>query len=284
MLTLLALWALVVPAAQETAAPTPSTPPPAAAAPAEYQIGPQDILAISVFGHDDLTQTVVVQADGTLTYPLVGRIPASDKTAKDLERDLTERLGKSFIRNPQVTVAIREYRSKTVLVAGEIGHPGTYPLAGGMTIVEILAKAGPVSPGAAAEVIVVRPKGESHGPVLPSEMTDSALVEILRVNVRAIESGDLSANIVLKPNDTVFVPQAPKVYVSGEVNSPGAYPLTPGTTVRQILSLAGGITEDGSTGRIRVVRTVSGKPHESGIKIDDPVQAGDTLVVRAKIF
>ena len=281
MLMLLALWALVVPAAQETAAPTPS---PAAAAPAEYQIGPQDILAISVFGHDELTQTVVVQADGTLTYPLVGRIPAYDKTAKDLERDLTERLGKSFIRNPQVTVAIREYRSKTVLVAGEIGHPGTYPLAGGMTIVEILAKAGPVSPGAAAEVIVVRPKGESHGPVLPSEMTDSALVEILRVNVRAIESGDLSANIVLKPNDTVFVPQAPKVYVSGEVNSPGAYPLTPGTTVRQILSLAGGITEDGSTGRIRVVRTVSGKPHESGIKIDDPVQAGDTLVVRAKIF
>lgn len=281
MLTLLALWALVMPAAQQTPAPAP---PPAAAAPAEYQIGPQDILAISVFGHDDLTQTVVVQADGTLTYPLVGRIPASDKTAKDLERDLTVRLGKSFIRNPQVTVAIREYRSKTVLVAGEIGHPGTYPLAGGMTIVEILAKAGPVSPGAAAEVIVVRPKGESHGPVLPSEMTDSALVEILRVNVRAIESGDLSANIVLKPNDTVFVPQAPKVYVSGEVNSPGAYPLTPGTTVRQILSLAGGITEDGSTGRIRVVRTVSGKPHESGIKIDDPVQAGDTLVVRAKIF
>lgn len=281
MLTLLALLALVVPAAQETATPAP---PPAAAAPAEYQIGPQDILAISVFGHEDLTQTVVVQADGTLTYPLVGRIPASDKTAKDLERDLTARLGKSFIRNPQVTVAIREYRSKTVLVAGEIGHPGTYPLAGGMTIVEILAKAGPVSPGAAAEVIVVRPKGESHGPVLPSEMTDSALVEILRVNVRAIESGDLSANIVLKPNDTVFVPQAPKVYVSGEVNSPGAYPLTPGTTVRQILSLAGGITEDGSTGRIRVVRTVSGKPHESGIKIDDPVQAGDTLVVKAKIF
>jgi polysaccharide export outer membrane protein len=282
MLSLLALLALVVPAAQETAPP--ASPPPAAAAPAEYRIGPQDILAISVFGHDDLTQTVVVQADGTLTYPLVGRIPASEKTAKDLERDLTQRLGKTFIRNPQVSVAIREYRSKTVLVAGEIGHPGTYPLAGGMTIVEILAKAGPVNAGAAAEVIVVRPRGESHGPVLPSELTDSALVEILRVNVRAIESGDLSANLVLRPNDTVFVPQAPKIYVSGEVNSPGAYPLTPGTTVRQILSLAGGITEDGSTGRIRVVRTVGGKPHESGIKIDDLVQAGDTLVVRAKIF
>jgi polysaccharide export outer membrane protein len=266
-----------VPQAQAATRPAP----PAAD---EYRIGPQDILAISVFGHDDLTQTLVVQADGTITYPLVGRMPAADRTPKQLEADLTDRLGTSYVRSPQVTVSVKEYRSRTVLVAGEIAHPGTYPLAGNMTIVEILAKAGPVNAGAAAEVIVVRPKGEAHGPVLPSEMTDSAAVEILRVNVRAIESGDLSANLVLRPNDTVFVPQAPRVYVSGEVNTPGAYPLVPGTTVRQILSLAGGITEDGSTGRIRVVRTVNGKPHETGIKIDDAVQAGDTIVVKAKIF
>lgn len=259
-------------------------PTPLPAASAEYRIGPQDILAISVFGHDDLTQTVVVQNDGTLTYPLVGRIPAAEQTPKELEKTLTGLLGKSFIRNPQVTVAIREYRSKTILVAGEIARPGTYPLAGGMTIVEVLAKAGPLGAAAAAEVIVVRPKGEVHGPVLPSEMTDSASVEILKVNVRAIEAGELSGNVVLRPNDTVFVPQAPRVYVSGEVNTPGAYAFSPGTSVRQILSLAGGITEDGSSGRIRVVRTVDGKAKESGIKMDDPVLAGDTIVVKAKIF
>ncbi len=260
------------------------TPPPMPGAAADYRIGPQDILAISVFGHDDLTQTVVVQNDGTLTYPLVGRLAAAEQTPKQLEKTLTDLLGKSFIRSPQVTVAIREYRSKTILVAGEIARPGTYPLAGGMTIVEVLAKAGPLGAAAAAEVIVVRPKGEVRGPVLPSEMTDSASVEILRVNVRAIEAGDLNGNLVLRPNDTVFVPQAPRVYVSGEVNTPGAYPFSPGTSVRQILSLAGGITEDGSSGRIRVVRTVDGKPKESGIKIDEPVQAGDTIVVKAKIF
>lgn len=259
-------------------------PPPLPVASADYRIGPQDILAISVFGHEDLTQTVVVQNDGTLTYPLVGRIAAAEKTPKQLEKMLTELLGKSFIRNPQVTVAMREYRSKTILVAGEIARPGTYPLAGGMTIVEVLAKAGPLGTGAAAEVIVVRPRGEVTGPVLPSELTDSASLEILRVNVREIEAGNLAGNLVLRPNDTVFVPQAPRVYVSGEVNTPGAYPFTPGTSVRQVLSLAGGITEDGSSGRIKVVRTVAGKPKESGIKIDDPVQAGDTIVVKSKIF
>lgn len=249
----------------------------------DYRIGPHDILAISVFGHDDLTQLVVVQADGTITYPLVGRLSVADKTPKQLESDLAARLGKSYIRSPQVTVALKEYRSKTVLVAGEIAHPGTYPLAGGMTIIEIIAKAGPVSAGASAEAIVVRPRGDATGPVLPSDL-GSASVEVLHVNIRAIEGGDLSGNIVLRPNDTVFIPLAPRVYVSGEVNSPGAYPFSPGTTVRQILSLAGGLTEDGSPGGIRVVRTVAGKVKETKIRIDDQVQPGDTIVVKAKLF
>lgn len=253
------------------------------AAAEEYRIGAQDILAIAVYGHDDLTQTVVVQADGMLSYPLVGRIEAAGRTPKDLEADLTTRLGASFIRDPQVSVAIREYRSKTVLVAGEIAHPGTYPLSGQQTIVEILAKAGPMSAGASAEAIVVRPKGEAKGPVLPSEMNSSA-VEILRVNVREIEAGKLDSNIVLKPNDTIFIPLAPRIYVSGEVRTPGAYPFTPGTTVRQIVSLAGGLTEDGSQGRIRVVRTVEGKAKETRIGIDEAVQPGDTIVVKAKLF
>jgi polysaccharide export outer membrane protein len=249
----------------------------------DYRIGPQDILAISVFGHEDLAQAVVVQADGTMTYPLVGRVPAADRTPKELEQALTELLGKSYIRSPQVTVAVKEYRSRTVLVAGEIAHPGTYPLAGNMTIVEIIAKAGPMNGGAGAEAIVVRPKGEAKGPVLPSDI-GSAAVDVLRVNIREIESGNLAGNIVLHPNDTVFIPLAPRVFVSGEVHAPGAYPFAPGTTVRQILSLAGGMTDDGSAGRIRVVRSLSGKVKETKIGLDDRIEAGDTIVVKAKLF
>jgi polysaccharide export outer membrane protein len=270
-------------------APGPAAPPakaaalPASPAADEYRIGPQDILAISVFGHDDLTQTVVVQADGTISYPLVGRMPAADKTPKQLEADLTRRLGTSYVRNPQVSVAVKEYRSRTVLVAGEIAHPGTYPLAGNMTIVEIIAKAGPMSAAAGAEAIIVRPKGEAKGPVLPADIGSDA-VEVFRVNVGEIESGNLAGNIVLHPNDTVFIPVAPRVFVSGEVNRPGAYPFTPATTVRQVLILAGGMTDDGSPGRIRVLRTVAGKLKESKIGIDDKIQAGDTILVKAKLF
>lgn len=277
-MTALSLFALLL--AQSVAAPSPPT----ATDPVDYLIGHGDILQFSVFGHDDLSQALVVQADGSVVFPLVGRTSAAGKTTRDLAAQLANLLGRSYVRDPQVSITVREYRSKTVLVAGEVAHPGSYPLASGATIVEILAKAGPVSAGAAAEAIVVRPRGDVKGPVLPSEMSD-ADVDVLRVNLREIESGNLQANLSLRPNDTVFIPQAPKIYVSGEVKSPGAYPFSPGMTVRQLLILAGGLTEDGSSSRIRAIRKgEAGKTREVKIQMDDAVQLGDTLLVKAKLF
>ena len=80
------------------------------------------------------------------------------------------------------------------------------------------------------------------------------------------------------------MPQAPKVFVSGEVRSPGAYGWFPGMTTRQLISLAGGLTPDGSDGRLKVVRQVGGKSEEDKIKLDEPVKPGDTVVVRRRLF
>jgi polysaccharide export outer membrane protein len=262
----------------------PSPPPPP-----EYEIGPEDILKITVYGHDDLTHTVVVQADGTFIFPLIGRVKASDMTPKQLEQKLSVLLAQGFIRNPQVTVVIQEYRSKTVFVVGEVVRPGSYPLSGSRTVVEILSKAGPTTANAGSEVVVVRPLGAASGPLLPGELGDGAgrggkKAEVIRINLRDIQAGDLERNIVLRPNDTVFVPEAPKVFVTGEVRNPGAYPMPPGTTVRQAISLAGGFTEHASSGRIRVVRKMDGKTRELKVKLDDVVQPGDTVVVKEKLF
>jgi len=275
-----------VPAAPVPAAPVPS-PAPSASPVSEYQIGAEDILKVTVYGHEDLTQTVVVQSDGTFVFPLIGRIKGGDLTPKELERKITTLLSQGFIRNPQVTVLVQEYRSKTIFVVGEISRPGTYPLAGARTLVEALARAGPTTANAGGEVVIVRPHGEVQGPVLPSQVGEgpaSAAAEVIRVNMPDIQAGDLTKNVLLRPNDTVFVPLAPKVFVSGEVRNPGAYPFAPGTTVRQAISLAGGLTEDGSSGRIRVVRTLEGKSREVKIRIDDPIQPGDTIVVKSKLF
>jgi polysaccharide export outer membrane protein len=297
LLTLLvAAIALGRPSAAEPAAPEPMVP--AARVPGEYQIGPDDILRITVFGHVDLTQTVVVQADGTFLYPLISRVQAAGRTPKEVETTITEELARSYIRNPQVTVVVQEYRSKMVSVVGEVTRPGSYPLTGNDTVVELLSKAGPLSQNAGSEVLIIRalpapaspPEATSGTPApagtLPAGLPDTggAPAEVLHISLRDIQQGRLEKNLLLQPNDTVFVPEATRVFVSGEVRNPGAYPFSGGTTVRQAISLAGGLTSRGSGSRVRVVRTIDGKAKEHKVGLDDLVEPGDTIVVKERIF
>lgn len=269
-----------------TSAPAPA--PPTAAAPAaaasDYRIGPGDILRITVYGHDDLSQTVVVQPAGGFVYPLIGAVDATEATPQEVEARIVAHLAKGLIRDPRVTVVVQEFRSKVIYVVGEIARPGAYPLTGRTTVVEILAKAGPLSPLAGSEVVVVRPvAGGTDRPLLPSEVKPAA-AEVLKVDVSAIQAGRLERNLLLAPNDTVFVPQAERIFVTGEVRNPGAFAYSTGLTVRQAVSLAGGFSEDAATGGARVVRTNAGHVRTLKMKLDEPIRPGDTILIKAKLF
>jgi polysaccharide export outer membrane protein len=280
MLALLLTAVLQAPAVLAAAAP-PAQEAPADDAGRDYRIGPEDVLRIAVYGHPDLSQTVAVQADGTFVFPLVGRVPAAELAPPELERRLRDLLGRSFIRDPQVAVSVQQYRSKVVFVMGEVSRPGTYPLVGTRRLVEVLARAGPMTPRAAAEVVVVRPRSAAAQPVLPAEAGGAPAAvdaEVIRVDLRRIQAGDLGQNVELLSRDTVFVPAAPRVFVSGRVPHPGGHAFTPGTTVRQAVGLAGGSAVKAS--RVRVLREVEGRPREVALGLDDLVQDGDTLVVR----
>jgi len=249
----------------------------------DYRIGPEDVLRITVYGHPDLTQTVAVQADGAFVFPLLGRVEADDLSAPDLERKLHDVLARDLIRDPQVAVTVQQYRSKVVFVMGEVSHPGPYPLLGTRRILEVLAKAGPMTANAGSEAVVVRARNPEARPVLPSEVgaAPGGPAEVMHVDLRAIQAGALEQNLVLQPRDTVFVPAAPRVFVSGHVPNPGGYAITPGITVRQAVSLAGGSAR---SGRVRVLREVGGRAQQVDLDLDDPVQAGDTIVVRGGLF
>jgi len=250
---------------------------------ANYVIGPKDVLLITVFDQPDLSGKYAVDADGTFTFPLIGRIKAAGFTIRDFETELKKRLQDGFFRNPQVTVGIEEYRSQRVFVVGEVRQPGTYPLTGGMTLIEALARAGSTLPTASGEVLVVRArKGASvDGPTLPGK--DGA-ADVVTVNIRDLQSGALSQNVALYDGDTIFVPQAEQVYVFGQVKNPGSYPIKRGTTVLQALSLAGGATEHAALNRIKIVRLVKGEKKEIKVKLDDLVQPGDTIIVPERFF
>src|SRR5262249_27499430 len=112
----------------------------------------------------------------------------------------------------------------------------------------------------------------------------SGASEVARFSVQQLRRGASVANLPLRNGDTVFVPRAESVYVLGMVNTPGAYTLEPGLTVLRAISLAGGTTPLGSTGRIRIIRIVDGQKREIKAKLDESLKPGDTVVVGARLF
>ncbi len=250
-------------------------------APADYVIGPQDVLTIQVFDQADLGGKYTVETDGTFTFPLIGRVKAGGMTLRSLEADLRKRLADGYFKNPQLSVAVETYRSQRVFVMGEVRNPGPVQLSGGMSLIEALARAGSPSASSTGEVVIVRAPPGVKGPMLPDP--DKA-AEILRANVRDFESGSMKQNFELRDGDTIFVPRAESAYVFGQVKSPGAFVIQKDTTVLQALSLAGGVSENGAMNRIKIVRIVKGETKTIKVKLTDLVKPGDTIIVPERFF
>jgi len=253
-----------------------------AAAANNYVVGPQDILTITSFDQEDLSGKYPVDADGTFTFPLVGRVKAGGLTLRELEAEIKRLLKDGFFKDPQLSVGVEQYRSQKIHIVGEVRNPGTYPLAGEMSLIEAVARAGSTLPSASGEALVVRAKAgqQTSAPVLPNgDDTD-----VTTVDLRQLQSGSFSQNVSLRDGDTIFVPRAESIYVFGQVKNPGAYPIQRTTTVLQALSLAGGVNERGATGRIKIVRIEKGKTVEVKTKLTDIVRAGDTIMVPERFF
>ena len=247
-----------------------------ATAQTDYVVGSQDVLTVTVFGEPELTGKYTVEQDGTFTFPQIGRVKAGGMTLRGLEQDLKAKLADGFLRNPQVAVAIENYRSQRILVIGEVRTPGEYQLNGEMTLLSALARAGSTTPMAGREATIVRPKRN----VKPGEEPS----EIIKIDLTALQAGNMTLNMSLQDGDTINVPKAQSVFVTGQVKSPGAYAAEPGATVLQVLSLAGGLTDRGSDNRIRIQRTENGKKVEVAAKLTDVVKPGDTIIVRERFF
>jgi polysaccharide biosynthesis/export protein len=250
---------------------------------APYTVGPQDVLAITLWAHPDMSGTFKVEPDGTFSYPLIGRVTAGGRTLRAIEQQMSGQLAQGYFKDPQVSVIVAEYHSRRVFIVGEIRQPGAYPISDQMTLLELLATAGPLTPTASGEGIIVRPPAgtEVTGPILPDQMKAA---HIERIDLRAVENGSPQAAPSLKAGDTLLVPRVESIYVFGQVRNPGAYPVQRSTTVLQALALAGGITERGATGRIKIVRIVGGEKVELKVSLNDLVQPGDTITVPERYF
>lgn len=279
------LLVLVFAAAGPFAAPQTASPAPAGAE--GYVVGPQDVLTLTIFNDDAMSRpALIVDGDGTIDCPLLGRIRVMGRTARQIEEDLRTRYGPKhdatgkliggIFLNPNISVLVKEFRSQRVVVQGSVRLPGEVDLQGEPTLTRALAAAGYPTPESGSYVLITHAADGAPGAAVRPE-------DQVRVARSEIENGRAS-RIRLRAGDTVFVPTADKFFVGGEVRTPGFYVLPPDLTVMKALGVAGGPTDRANRKNIRIQRVVDGKQIEIKANDSTPVMPGDTIVVHRRVF
>jgi polysaccharide export outer membrane protein len=270
-------------AAPPASAPSPAAKPPAQVPPAtqtpadtDYIVGPQDVIAVRIYGEEKLSGKIRIDNDGSFPFEYLGRVKAEGMTTAQIEAYLTKALGDGYLRTPQVSVEVVEYRSQSVFVTGEVRAPNKYSLQGNSTLMDALTLAGSITPNAGnwVQITHARQGVEVLGP--------SASVEYdMRVNLRDIQTGK-AQNIKMRDGDTIFVPKAERVWVVGQVRNPQGVIHEEGMTVFEAIAAAGGITEKGSNSRIEIVRIENGQRKSIDAKQTDVLKPGDQVNVRTR--
>jgi polysaccharide export outer membrane protein len=120
----------------------------------EFRLGPDDVIEVSVYQDKELDRTVPVRPDGKISLPLIGEMPASGKTATDLQKEIAQKL-KQYLADPTVTVVVKEVNSPKVSILGEVKTPGMYKIKDHATLIDAIASAGGLTEYAKKNKILV---------------------------------------------------------------------------------------------------------------------------------
>jgi polysaccharide export outer membrane protein len=261
---------------------------------ASYRIGPDDLLDISVFDVPDLSRTVRVSASGDISLPLLGSVAVAGQTPEELETSLAGELRANYMKDPQVTVFVKEMESHGVSVFGAVTKPGVYQIRGAKSLIEVLSMAGGLADDAGDTVTIVT-GGEIQSAPQAAAGTNTPQQAALSMEVNIDEllgSDDAKSNVLVFPGDVVKVSSAGTVYVVGEVRRPGGFALhsNASISVLQAISLAEGLTNTAARSQARIIRTdpATGKRTEialnlgkvlSGKEADPELEARDIVFV-----
>lgn len=207
----------------------------------DYRIGPGDVLSIEVAGEPDLKRKVKVAEQGTirLTY-----IEGDLKIAGLTEHQITDLLRQEFLiilKDPQVTVFIEEYHAQMASIAGAVNQPKQIPLTRELRVYDLISLAGGLTEkaGNVIQLIHTRPN---------DSLETFALTDLVRKP---------ELNRIIRDGDFINVPEAGMIYVSGNVNKPGVFPLKETLKLSQAIAMAGGVAEDSKKKEVVLMRADS---------------------------
>lgn len=271
----------------------------------DYRIGANDVIDIQIENAPELSRSFRVTASGTFLMPYIGRITAVQKTPEELAQFITDGLRGDYLRDPKVTVAVKEYNSRSFFIQGAVRSPGVFQIEGKPSLLELITLAGGLAEnhGSTAFIIhkVKQPavsagEGKTEGAATVSDVADAGAeaedaprFELRSVNISGLLKGRFDQDTFVEPGDIVNIPPSDVFFVAGEVNKPGSFVLKDGTSLRQAVSLAQGTTMNAAGDRAVIFREgPTGKREElkvdvaavmSGKKPDVPILANDIVMV-----
>lgn len=259
-------------------------------------IGINDRLLISardVQGIGD--KPLVVDPDGTVTLPLVGRIRAENLTVEQFREELISQL-KVYIRSPEVSVKLLAQIEDHIVVGSGFRNPGTHPLPERRSLLNVISAVGGLQPEAGSTIRIIR--RPEMGPIpLDSALQDpSSGVARATINLNQLLGNSGESEFIVKPNDMLSVEPPGTVFLTGEVLRPGPYPLTGRESIglTELVSLGGGFNREAAPAKARVLRQILNGSKRAEIPVDIsgildghsydfPIQPSDIVVIpRAK--
>ena len=238
----------------------------------DYKIGAGDVLTITVFNYDELKTTVRVSDNGNITFPLIGEVHISGLSLPDAAKKIAGMLADGYIIRPQVSIFIEEFKSKKIIILGQVKNPGVIELRGPTTLLALISQAGGLK--------------EDAGETATIKRTVKGKRQTITIDLKAlIEGGDMTKNIPIIGGDTVAIAKNGTCYITGQVNQPNAYPCERNTTVLKLISLAGGFNGKAAKSSVKIVRVIDGeKKVFTNVELNTPLQVDDVVIVPESFF
>ncbi|MFA5099980.1 MAG: SLBB domain-containing protein [Candidatus Omnitrophota bacterium] len=250
---------------------------------ADYTVGVDDILEINILQPEAINNLVTVSPNGSISFAYIGEVAVKDKTLIAIKKEIEARLADGYMKYPLVTVSLKESRSRKILVYGDVVKPGVYLLETDSTVLKAISLAGGFSKSSMSTQVKVISRNAADG-----SLTSRS------VDIRGIMQGKVDSDLTLQPGDTVIVSEG-RFFIYGEVHRPGIYPMEADTTMLRAISIAGGLSKDSSSVRVKILRPESGgKQRTIDIDLKAATQgessadivllSGDTIIVSEEKF
>lgn len=222
----------------------------------QYTVGVDDMLNISVQGHDNLKTTSPVTSDGYISFPYIGVVYVKGLTLPEIEKELTKRLS-SYVKYPVVSVTLSTSKSMKYFVYGEVKNSGRYVLEDDMTVIKAISAAGGITPdGLFGNIKLRRKQKDKNG------------YKEINIDLKNTKESSTNCDMPIETEDILVVERSRNFFVYGEVMRPGKFTLENNMTVLKAISLAGGFAKYGSPDRVKILRAIPGKVGSESIKVD----------------